>query len=90
MFRYIMKRIIGIIPVLFCVSVVVFIITRVIPGDPAAVMLGPEASPEAIAAYREQLGLTDPYLVQYGRFLWVSCIWIWALLWRIIGQCLIC
>lgn len=55
MFRYIMKRIIGIIPVLFCVSVVVFIITRVIPGDPAAVMLGPEASPEAIAAYREQL-----------------------------------
>ena len=70
MFRYIMKRIIGIIPVLFCVSVVVFIITRVIPGDPAAVMLGPEASPEAIAAYREQIGLTDPLLIQYGRFLW--------------------
>lgn len=70
MFRYIMKRLIGIIPVLFCVSVVVFAITRIIPGDPAAVMLGPEASPEAIAAYREELGLNDPYLVQYLRFLW--------------------
>lgn len=70
MFRYIIKRLIGIIPVLLCVSIVVFIITRVIPGDPAAVMLGAEASAEAIAAYREQLGLNDPLIVQYFRFLW--------------------
>lgn len=70
MFRYIIKRLIGIIPVLICVSIVVFTITRIIPGDPAAVMLGAEASAEAIAAYREQLGLNDPLIIQYFRFLW--------------------
>lgn len=69
MFRYIIRRIIGLIPVLFCVSVVVFIITRVIPGDPASVMLGPQATVEAVEALRAKLGLDQPYLVQYGRFL---------------------
>jgi peptide/nickel transport system permease protein len=69
LFRYIIRRIIGLIPVLFCVSVVVFIITRVIPGDPASVMLGPQATVEAVEALRAKLGLDQPYLVQYGRFL---------------------
>ncbi len=69
MLKYIIKRIIGLIPVLFCVSVVVFVITRVIPGDPAAVMLGPQATNEAVEALRIKLGLRDPLLVQYGRFL---------------------
>jgi peptide/nickel transport system permease protein len=67
--KYIVKRILGLIPVLLCVSVVVFIITRVIPGDPAAVMLGPQATNEAVEALRQKLGLEDPLLVQYGRFL---------------------
>ncbi|MDK2823662.1 MAG: peptide/nickel transport system permease protein [Clostridia bacterium] len=69
MLKYIVKRILGLIPVLLCVSVVVFIITRVIPGDPAAVMLGPQATNEAVEALRQKLGLEDPLLVQYGRFL---------------------
>lgn len=69
MLRYFIKRIIGLIPVLLCVSIVVFVITRVIPGDPAAVMLGPQATNEAVEALRQGLGLEDPLLVQYGRFL---------------------
>lgn len=69
MLKYIVKRLLGLIPVLLCVSVVVFIITRVIPGDPAAVMLGPQATNEAVEALRQKLGLEDPLLVQYGRFL---------------------
>lgn len=69
MFKYIIKRLLGLIPVLFCVSVVVFIITRVIPGNPAAVMLGPQAPLEAIEALNQKLGLNDPLIIQYGRFL---------------------
>ncbi|MGI6226733.1 MAG: ABC transporter permease, partial [Peptococcales bacterium] len=69
MFKYIIKRLLGLIPVLFCVSIVVFIITRVIPGNPAAVMLGPQAPLEAIEALNQKLGLNDPLLIQYGRFL---------------------
>ncbi|SMB81602.1 peptide/nickel transport system permease protein [Desulfonispora thiosulfatigenes DSM 11270] len=69
MFKYVLKRIIGLIPVLFSVSVVVFIITRVLPGNPAEVMLGPQATAEAIKALELKLGINDPWLVQYGRFL---------------------
>lgn len=69
LFKYVLKRIIGLIPVLFSVSVVVFIITRVLPGNPAEVMLGPQATAEAIKALELKLGINDPWLVQYGRFL---------------------
>ncbi|MFX5743146.1 ABC transporter permease, partial [Acinetobacter baumannii] len=42
----------------------------VLPGDPVAAILGMEATPEAAAALRLKLGLDDPLLVQYGRWLW--------------------
>ncbi|MGV8293911.1 ABC transporter permease, partial [Pseudomonas aeruginosa] len=47
----------------------VFILVRLVPGDPAAVMLGDQASAEALAALRLRLGLDLPTYVQYGRFL---------------------
>lgn len=69
MLRFIIQRFFGFISILFIVSVVIFCITRMIPGDPAAVLLGPQASVADIAEMREQLGLDKPYLVQYGTFL---------------------
>lgn len=58
----------GMVVVLALVVTVVFVIVRVTPGDPAAVMLGSDATPQDIAQLRERLGLNAPILVQYGRF----------------------
>ncbi|MBE0600126.1 MAG: ABC transporter permease [Burkholderiaceae bacterium] len=69
MIRYIFSRIVGMIVVMFLVATIVFVILRATPGDPAAVMLGPEATPEDIASLRERLGLDRPLVVQYGYFL---------------------
>jgi peptide/nickel transport system permease protein len=64
--QYLLQRFLQMILVLFLMSVFVFTIVRLIPGDPAAVMLGPEgASPEAVRALREELGLEQPIPVQY-------------------------
>ncbi|MGI5885004.1 MAG: ABC transporter permease [Candidatus Spyradocola sp.] len=67
--KYILKRLLAMIPAVFVVSVVIFLIIHLTPGDPAAVMLGDQADPEAIAALREALGLNDPLPVQYLRWL---------------------
>ncbi|HPE65577.1 MAG TPA: ABC transporter permease, partial [Synergistales bacterium] len=69
MLRYFFKRLMFLIPVLFGVSILIFSIVHLAPGDPAEVMLGPAATQEDIANLREQLGLTKPLYVQYGIFL---------------------
>jgi peptide/nickel transport system permease protein len=69
MLSYIIKRVLGVIPVLLCVSMLVFGFVRLIPGDPALVMLGERATPENIARVREQLGLNKPVYEQYLIFL---------------------
>lgn len=69
MLRYILQRFIGMIIVMFLVVTIVFIIVRVTPGDPAAVMLGPEATATDIAALRQQLGLDQSIPVQYVYFI---------------------
>ena len=68
--KYIIKRLISMIPAIFVVSVVIFMIIHLTPGDPGAVMLGDQADPEAIEALRQSLGLNDPLPVQYLR--WVG------------------
>lgn len=65
MLNFILKRILSLIPVLFVVSVVVFLLVHITPGDPASVMLGPEASPQEVAELQEKLGLNRPILEQY-------------------------
>ena len=55
------------VPVLFGVALLSFAIIQVTPGDPVVMMLGSHATPERVAEFREQLGLDDPILVQYGR-----------------------
>jgi ABC-type dipeptide/oligopeptide/nickel transport system permease component len=69
MLRLIADRIIAGIATLFCVSVLVFALVHIVPGDPVQIMLGDRASPQAVQQMRHQLGLDQPLLVQYGRFL---------------------
>lgn len=66
---YILKRLLSLIPVLFIVAVVVFLIIHITPGDPASVMLGPEASPREVAELREELGLNLPLYQQFTSWL---------------------
>ena len=68
MVGFIIKRLLMLIPVILGVVLVVFILAHIAPGDPARVILGEAAAPEAIAALRAEMGLDDPLLIQYGRF----------------------
>ncbi|AHF77387.1 Putative permease protein, ABC-type oligopeptidetransporter [Sodalis praecaptivus] len=69
MFRSALNRIFGMLVVMALVVTIVFIIVRVTPGDPAAVMLGPDANAADIAALRERLGLNAPLPVQFLHYL---------------------
>ncbi|MDU0341118.1 ABC transporter permease [Bosea rubneri] len=69
MLRYILQRVVLLLPSLFVPLFLVFILLHLTPGDPAAVMLGADATAERIAALREQLGLNEPFLVQLGVWL---------------------
>ena len=66
--RYILRRLLWMIPVVLGVTILIFTIMYFIPGDPVKLMLGPDTTPAQIAAKREALGLNDPYLVRLGRF----------------------
>lgn len=69
MLGYTIKRILQVIPVMLIISFICFMMIRLVPGDPVANMLGVNASKEAIAAQRAELGLDKPLLTQYGDFL---------------------
>lgn len=70
MLMYTVRRLLMLIPVLLGVTFLTFAIAQITPGDPAVLALGNQATPERVAALREQLGLNDPLLVQYGRYVW--------------------
>lgn len=67
--KYIIRRLFDLLPTVFVVAVIVFIITRLIPGNPAAVMLGPTASVEDIEKLTTQLGLDQPLYKQFLDYL---------------------
>jgi peptide/nickel transport system permease protein len=69
MLRYILIRLALAIPVLLAVFTLVFLVVRVIPGDPAQAALGDYASKEAVEALRERMGLNEPLYAQYFRYL---------------------
>ncbi|MFQ6186291.1 ABC transporter permease [Sinorhizobium meliloti] len=69
MLAYLIKRVAGAIAVLMAMSFIVFCLQSVIPADPARAMAGPTAPEATVAAIREQLGLNESVVVQYGRFL---------------------
>ncbi|MEK5057391.1 ABC transporter permease [Paenibacillus shunpengii] len=65
MAKYILQRVLSLIPILLVVAVVVFLLIHLTPGDPASVILGDEASPESVAELRAQLGLDLPLYQQF-------------------------
>ncbi|MBV6684807.1 ABC transporter permease [Bacillus sp. JRC01] len=69
MFQYTIRRLLQLIPVLLGMTLIVFFIIRAIPGDPAQVILGQQASKEAIEQLRNQLGLDTAWYVQYFDYL---------------------
>jgi peptide/nickel transport system permease protein len=66
---YILRRLLATIPTLFGVLLLVFLITRLTPGDPARQIAGAEASQEDVERLQEQLGLNEPLVVQFGSYL---------------------
>ena len=66
--QYIIRRILSSFVVLFGISTLIFFMIHLIPGDPAAVMLGVRATPERVAALRQSMGLDEPLLRQYASF----------------------
>ena len=69
MLKYIIRRIIAMIPVVIGITFLVFMIMQLAPGDPVQMILGDNASPEAVEAMRDEMGLNDNVLIQYGRYL---------------------
>jgi len=70
MLGYIIRRILAVIPVLLIVAIFVFLLLRLTPGDPAAIIAGDQATPAQLDRIREAMGLNDPILVQFAR--WVG------------------
>lgn len=68
--RYILRRLLAIIPVLLGISVIVFALVHLVPGDVVSVLLGPTATPEARDALRKIFGLDKPLVAQY--FIWLG------------------
>jgi len=68
MLQYIVKRLLGLVPTLFIVGVLVFLFVHLLPGDPARLAAGPDATPETVQLVREDLGLDKPLHQQFARF----------------------
>ncbi len=68
MWKYIGRRILALIPVIVGVTLLVYFIMSLAPGDPVKTILGEQATPEAIESLREEMGLNDPIIVQYVRW----------------------
>jgi peptide/nickel transport system permease protein len=70
MLRYILHRILMLVPVLFGVTLVAFLLLHMVPGDPAEILAGLEATQEGVDRIRREYGLDQPLAVQYVRFVW--------------------
>jgi len=69
MFGFIIRRTLSIIPTLLGVSIIIFLMLAITPGDPAELLLGERATEETLENMREHLGLNEPLYIQYGMFL---------------------
>jgi peptide/nickel transport system permease protein len=69
MLRFVLRRLVLLVPVLFGLTVMMFVIARLLPGDPVGLAAGPNATQAEIAAYAAEFGLDQPVWVQYGRYL---------------------
>lgn len=67
---YVIKRLLAVVPILFAISILIFLLMQLVPGDVAATLLGPRATAESIRAIRQELGLNQPLYLQYFYWLW--------------------
>lgn len=81
MLNYVIKRLLGLIPTLFIVSVLVFLFVHMLPGDPARLIAGPEADAQVIELVRQQLGLISPRITSSGTISAMLCRGILACRW---------
>ena len=70
MLKYIAKRLLAMIPVILGVTLIVYLIMSLAPGDPARTILGEQATEEQVNELREEMGLNDPIIVQYFKYIW--------------------
>ena len=68
MLRFTVRRLLLLVPILIGLSILVFVWIRALPGTPAEALLGERADEQSIAEIRDQLGLDDPFYVQYWRY----------------------
>ena len=66
---YLFNRLLSIALTLFLISIITFAVTSILPGDVATMIMGTQSNPEALAGLRKTLGLNDPLIVQYGRWI---------------------
>jgi peptide/nickel transport system permease protein len=69
MWRYVLRRLVGIVPIILLVVLIVFYILNITPGDPALIILGKDAPQQAIDDLNEELGLNDPFFVRYANYI---------------------
>jgi peptide/nickel transport system permease protein len=69
MLRFVVRRLLLLVPILLGLSILVFLWIRALPGSPANALLGERSTPEAVAAINEQYGLNDPIYEQYWKYL---------------------
>ena len=69
MIRYVIRRILLMIPVLIGVTLLIFVLQSMTPGDPAKLVLGPSAEEQELNMWRDKYGLNDPVIVQYGKYM---------------------
>jgi peptide/nickel transport system permease protein len=70
MTAYLVRRLLRALSTLLGTTLILFVLVRVVPADPAVSIAGPKADPETLAAIRKDLGLDDPVAIQYGRYVW--------------------
>ncbi|MDD5646907.1 MAG: ABC transporter permease, partial [Candidatus Bipolaricaulis sp.] len=68
MYRYLLRRLMTLALSLIVISILIFVVMRIIPGDPAQIILGTDADENSLAVLRDKLGLTGPIYVQYVRW----------------------
>ncbi|MBI1294327.1 ABC transporter permease subunit [bacterium] len=66
--RYLVRRLVSLLPLVFLIALIAFTLVRLTPGDPAAVVAGPDATPEEVARIRASMGLDDPIPLQFLRW----------------------
>ena len=68
MYKYVLKRILFLIPTILGVALIIYAVMNITPGDPGRIILGPTVPQEDVDAYNDALGYNDPFLVKYVRY----------------------